>query len=61
MNPTIAIRKDQNGKEMVVITFEDGKEVITAVTPDGDIKVMVFNTTIEMKHTGTESLLIKLK
>ncbi|GAB3513279.1 hypothetical protein [Emticicia fontis] len=61
MKPAIEIKKDPNGKEMVVITFEDGKEVITAVTPDGDIKLMVFNTSIEMKHTGTESLLIKLK
>ncbi|WP_165372258.1 hypothetical protein [Emticicia agri] len=46
---------------MVVITFEDGKEVITAVTPDGDIKLMVFNATFEVKHNGTESMLLKLK
>lgn len=61
MNPTIAIKKDQNGKEMVVITFEDGKEVITAVTPDGDIKLLVFNASFEVKHNGTESILLKLK
>ncbi len=61
MNPTIEIKKDPTGKEMVVITFDDGKELITAITPAGDIKLMAFNTTIEMKHSGTESILIKLK
>lgn len=61
MNPTIAIKKDPSGKEMVVITFDDGKEIITTITPAGDIKLMAFNTAIEMKHSGTESILIKLK
>lgn len=61
MNPTIEIKKDANGKEMVVITFDDGKEIITAVTAEGDLKLMAFNTTIELKHSGTESILLKLK
>lgn len=61
MNPAIAIKKDPNGKEMVVITFEDGKEIITTVTPDGDIKIRAFNASIEMKHSGVESVLLKLK
>ncbi|MBA4849448.1 hypothetical protein [Emticicia sp. BO119] len=61
MSPVIEIKKDQNGKEMVVITFEDGKEIITNITPAGDLKLMAFNTAFELKHSGTESILIKLK
>lgn len=61
MNPTIEIKKDPNDKEMIVITFEDGKELIATVTPEGDIKIRAFNATIEMKHSGVESVLLKLK
>jgi hypothetical protein len=61
MNPTIAIKKDPNGKEMVVITFEDGKEIIANFTTEGDIKIRAFNAAIELKHSGPESILMKLK
>jgi hypothetical protein len=61
MSPTIEIKKDPNGKEMLVITFEDGKEIITTVTAEGDIKLRAFNSTIDLKHSGPESILLKLK
>ncbi len=61
MNPTIEIKKDPNEKEMIVITFEDGKEIIATVTPEGDLKLRAFNASIEMKHSGVESVLLKLK
>lgn len=61
MNPTIEIKKDPNDKEMIVITFEDGKEIIATVTPEGDLKLRAFNASIEMKHSGPESVLLKLK
>lgn len=61
MNPAIEIKKDPNGKEMVVITFDDGKEVIINVTPESDLKLRVFNGTFDQKHSGPESVLLKLK